>query len=170
MAKPDVKTVPDFYQGYVKLVEEESVTEALRRNTGELEAFLQNIPENRWNFRYAEGKWSIKEMVQHLVDAERIFSYRALCIARGEKQSLPGFDENAYAAASKAEHRNREDVLAELRIVRKGTEALFHSFDEEQLGKTGIANKNPMSVHAIGYIIAGHARHHLNVLKERYMA
>lgn len=168
MAKPDLKTIPEFYHGYVKLVNEDSAAEAITNNAEKLRSFLQNISDDKWDFRYTEGKWSIKEMVQHLIDAERIFCYRALCIARGETQSLPSFDENIYAAASKADNRSREELKGELEVVRKGTQMLFRSFDDEQLERTGISNKNSISVNAIGYIIAGHATHHLNVLKEQY--
>lgn len=108
-------------------------------------------------------------MVQHLIDAERIFAYRALCIARGETVSLPGFDENIYAAASKADGRTKEELLAEFKTARQSTAQLFVSFDEAQLAATGTANNNSISVNAIGFIIPGHVQHHLNVLEERYL-
>src|SRR5205085_8014952 len=101
---------------------------------------LESIPKDKWDYGYAEGKWTIKEMVQHMIDAERIFCYRALCIARGEMQSLPGFDENAYADASNASVRRTEELKEELAAVRKATGFLFRSFNEEQINKTGIAN------------------------------
>lgn len=170
MAKPSLESIPAFYHKYVQLIEEENVADAIANNTDNLRSLLQTIPNEKWDYRYGEGKWSIKEMIQHMIDAERIFCYRALCIARGEAQSLPGFDENAYADASKAAARSRQELESEFEAVRKATLLLFQSFDEEQLSKTGVANKNPITVNGIGYIIAGHATHHLNILKERYLA
>ena len=169
MPKPNLQSTPSFYHRYVQLIEEDNAVDGLKSNTAKLQAVLQSIPDNKWDFRYADGKWNIKEMVQHMTDAERIFCYRALCIARGETQSLPGFDENAYADASNASARGQEELKEELAVVRKATELLFHSFSEEQINRSGIANHNPITVNAIGFIIAGHAMHHLNILKERYL-
>ena len=130
---------------------------------------LENIDVEKWDDRYEEGKWSIKEVVQHVIDAERIFCYRALCFARKETRELPGFDENLYANASKAEKRNKEDLIDELAIVQKSSVALFESFDEEQLSFSGIANGKSVYVEGIGYIIIGHTLHHKKILLERYL-
>lgn len=170
MSKPALESIPSFYHNYVKLAPDGNVAEALANNTTTVRSFLKNIPEDKWDYRYAEGKWSIKEMVQHLIDAERIFAYRALCIARGESQSLPGFDENTYAASVNPSNRSKEELLEEFSTVRKSNEILFRSLGEENLTRTGIANNNPISANAIGFITVGHALHHLNVLKERYLA
>lgn len=169
MAKPSLSSVPEYYHKYVKLVEEDSASTALEKNSETLHSFLQVIPEEKWDFRYAEGKWSIKELVQHMIDTERIFSYRALCIARGEKLNLPGFDENNYASNSQAERRSKTELVAEFNAVRKATSLLFASFTEEQLSSTGQANNNPISVNGIGFITVGHVLHHLTVLRERYL-
>lgn len=169
MAKPDLATIPAIYHKYVNLVEEDTAAGALEKSTATTRNFFVSIPEEKWDYRYAEGKWSIKELVQHMIDTERIFSYRALCFARGEKQSLPGFDENVYAASSSAGRRMKDELIEEFDAVRKATEILFRSFDEDQLGKTGHANNNPVSVNGIGFITAGHVLHHLNVLRERYL-
>ena len=169
MARPDLNTVPAFYHKYVNQVQEENVNDAIQKNTESSIAFLNSIPEEKWEYRYAEGKWSIKEMVQHIIDTERIFSYRALCFARGEKQSLPGFEENGYADASRADRREIRSLIEEFETVRKSIEQLFASFDEEQLSGIGHANNNPVSVNGIGFIIPGHVQHHVNVLKERYL-
>lgn len=169
MPKPDLSTVPAFYRKYVELVSEESASEALSKSTEKVYSFLWSIPDEKWDFRYTEGKWSIREMVQHIIDAERIFAYRALSIARGERQNLPGFDENAYAEVSNASGRSKEDLLEEFGAVRKSNEFLFRSFDQAQLNATGIANNNPISVNTVAYVTVGHALHHLNVLKERYL-
>ncbi len=108
-------------------------------------------------------------MLQHIIDAERIFVYRGLCIARKESNSLPGFDENEYADNAKADTRDWNEMLEEFKLVRRTTEILFGSFDEEQLQQAGISNSKPVYVLAIGYVIIGHAEHHMKVLKERYL-
>ncbi len=165
-----MSTIPEFYHKYVQLVQEDSVADALKANTrAALDAF-DGIGDERWSYRYQEGKWSIKEMVLHVIDAERIFSYRALCIARGETGSLPGFDENSYAARSDADRRTKADLLQEFEAVRQATLLLFQSFSDAQLAQTGVANNKPIGVNSIGFIAAGHVQHHLTILKERYLA
>lgn len=170
MPKPALTTIPEFYHTYVNRVEEENILDALQNSHEKTISQLQAIPEDKWHFRYAEGKWSIGEMVQHMIDTERIFAYRALCIARGETASLPGFDENAYAANSNGDSRNKESLLEEWTVVRKATTLLYNSFTDEQTGRTGTANNKSISVAAIGFICAGHALHHVHILKERYLA
>jgi uncharacterized damage-inducible protein DinB len=169
MPKPNLANVPQFYHKYVEQIQEDNVNEAIQNNTEKVLSLLRSLPTEKWSYRYAEGKWSIKEMLQHITDTERIFSYRALCFARGERLSLPGFDENTYAAASKADERTSEALMTEFEAVRKSAALLFAMFDEEQLNATGVANNNPISVNAIGFILPGHAQHHLNILQERYL-
>jgi hypothetical protein len=161
--------VPEFYHNYIRKVAHLTLPEALAQHGAELPLSLQNVPEEQWAFRYAPGKWSIKEVVQHIIDAERIFCYRALCFARGEKAALPGFDENEYAAASGADNRTKMALLQEFETVQQGTSQLFASFGDGQLTASGTANKSSIYVAAIGYIIAGHCLHHINILKERYL-
>jgi hypothetical protein len=169
MPRPDLSTVPAFYHKYVTQTKEDDVNAAIQANTAASLSFFRSIPDDKWDYRYAEGKWSIKEMLQHIIDADRIFSYRALCIARGEKASLPGFEENEYAAASNADRRSPEELISEFETLRKSIQQLFASFGEGQLSSVGVANNNPISVNAIGFIIPGHTQHHLSVLKERYL-
>jgi uncharacterized damage-inducible protein DinB len=164
----DLNRVPPFYHNYIRNVGDTHLEEALISRPEELLQFLKNIPEDRWSYRYAEGKWSIREMVQHIIDADRIFSYRALCIARGEKANLPGFDENEYVIHSKADQRTKEDLISEWASVLESSRKLFASFDSEQLEATGFANNSSIYVAAIGYIMIGHALHHRNILVERY--
>ena len=169
MPKPDLSRIPQYYHNYINQVQGDNIPSIFTQHQQEPLAFLNTIPNEKWDYAYAEGKWSIKEMVQHIIDAERIFCYRALCFARKDKTSLPGFDENTYAQYSKANNRTKEDLLAELSIVQKGSAILFASFDEEQLNATGTANGKPIYVLGIGLIIVGHTLHHLNILKERYL-
>lgn len=161
--------VPSYYHKYIELVQEADLQKAFQHHLYDFSDFLQTLPEDQWGYRYAEGKWSIKELVQHVTDTERIFNYRALCIARGEEKPLPGFDENSYAAHSNADRRTKEDLIAELQIVQQATQKLFESFDAVQLAATGVSNNNPIYVEGIGYIIIGHALHHKKVLKEKYL-
>ena len=164
-----IDRVPAHYHKYIQLVKETDLTEAFNHHLHNFSSFLQSIPEDKWDYRYAEGKWSIKEVVLHVIDTERIFNYRALCIARKDKTPLPGFDENNYAAHSKAAKRTRADLLEELQIVQQSTKKLFESFDEEQLQESGISNGNPIYVEGIGFIIIGHTLHHQKILEERYL-
>ncbi|HWJ89800.1 MAG TPA: DinB family protein [Flavisolibacter sp.] len=165
----DLSRVPSFYHGYINRVAERSLTAAFEVHPPQLVAFLKNIPEAKWDHRYAKGKWSIKEMVQHIIDAERIFCYRALCFAREDSTALPGFDENLYAETSKADRRQKNDLIEELESVQRSSKQLFNSFDEEQLGATGVANGKEIYDEGIGYIVIGHALHHQSILAERYL-
>ena len=169
MHSVDLNRVPAYYHKYIQRVNEENVIDAIITLQNELNSFLAAIPEAKWVHKYAEDKWTIKELVQHVTDAERIFCYRALCFSRNEKGSLPGFDENEYVVASNANDRSKESILNELKTVQAATLSLFESFTEEQLNVQGIANGNPVYVKGIGYIVAGHARHHMAILKERYL-
>ena len=126
------------------------------------------IPIEKINYAYEPGKWTIKQMFQHVIDTERIFAYRALAIARRDHTSLPSFDENEYAKNATAAQRNWKDMLVEWRIIRQSTNMLFASFTEEDYKQKGLINGNEMTVNALGFIIFGHCLHHLHVLKERY--
>lgn len=169
MQHPDQATVPPFFNKYLLLTERKDLQRELSGAADATFQLLQSIPDEKWNYRYAEGKWSIKELVQHVIDTERIFAYRALCIARGETANLPGFDENQYAAASEGDARSKSDLLNELRTVQKSTILLFQSFSESHLAKTGIVNQNRIDVRSIGFMTAGHKLHHNNILRERYL-
>jgi hypothetical protein len=164
-----LELVPSFYHKYIQLVPPVSLKDALELYRTTLLPFVAAIPEEKWTHSYAPGKWTIKESVQHMIDTERIFAYRALAFARQDKAQLPGFDENAYTPASKANRRTSAELVAELELVHKSTVALFESFDAEMLAATGVANGNAIYVEGIGYIIVGHALHHLALFKERYL-
>ena len=169
MPQPDLEQVPSFYHNYIKLVPHQNLTEAFENYTSSMIPLLKNLTPDKWNYRYAEGKWTIKEMVQHMIDTDRIFGYRALAIARGEKASLPGFDENAYAALSAANDREPQNLIREMQTIQTATALLFDSFTETQLAAIGTANGKQISVNAIGYITVGHTLHHKKILTERYL-
>jgi len=166
----DFHRVPEFYHGYIRQVKAANLADAFEEHQQTSRAFLEAIPPEKWSYRYAEDKWTISELVQHMIDAERIFCYRALRFARRDGTPLPGFEENDYAAASHAHKRSPGSLMEELQVVQRGSALLFASFDAEDLASTGTANGKHVYVEAIGYIIVGHALHHLQVLKERYLA
>ena len=167
-ARPDATEYARFYDPYVARVPEEDVVAALRDSGRELVAALSALPESRGGFRYAAGKWTIREVVGHLIDAERIFSYRALRLARGDATPLPGFEENDYVKTADSDARTLADLVEELRVVRESTVRMFVSFPEDAWTRRGVVNTREVTVRAIAYITAGHMRHHLAVLRERY--
>ena len=169
MPRPDLSRVPEFYHGYISKVKENDLMSALQNSTSELFSLLKAIPKEKHDYRYAEGKWTIKEVVQHMLDGERVFTYRALRFARKDDTALPGFDENLFAQTAKADKRNWNDMVEEFTALRKSTEAMFASFDNEQLEQTGIASENSIYVLGIGFIVAGHVNHHCQIVKERYL-
>lgn len=169
MTKPISGTYPPYFEKYISLVIEEDLSEAFHNQRELIERFFSAIPEEKTETGYTAGKWSLKELLQHIIDTERIFNYRALCFARKEKASLPGFEENDYAASSFAGKRSWKSLCDELIAVRRSTEILFESFTEEALSFSGIASNNSSTVLALGYIIVGHLYHHINIVKERYL-
>ena len=169
MLNVDLSRVPEYYHKYINKVTEPDLLLALDEHVKSSYQFFASIPEDKWSYRYAEGKWSIYEMLQHLIDAERIFSYRALRIARKDKTPLPGFEENEYAKYSEADRRSKVDLLEEWHLVTRSSQKLFQSFSEEQLDQQGTASDVSIYVRGIGYILAGHAIHHMKVLREKYL-
>lgn len=129
-----------------------------------------NLTEEQSRFAYAEGKWTLKELLLHLSDTERVFQYRILAFARGDKNNLPGFDENEYANNSFADERAPESLIEEYKLVRKSSQILLESLNPPALQNTGIANGNEISVETIGKLIIGHNYHHLNIIEERYLS
>lgn len=169
MPRPDLAKIPEWYHRYINQVEGNDLVVAMKKQTPVIFRFLNSIPVEKRNYRYGKDKWTIKEVLQHIIDAERVFAYRGLCIARKETVSLPSFDENDYADNSKAKKRDWAVMIEELKAIRRSTEILFGSFDKEQLSTVGIANNNPVSVLALGFILVGHINHHIKVTKERYL-
>ncbi len=158
-----------YYDNYIQLVAEEELMDAFHQQQSIIDNYFEGITEEQSNHAYAPGKWTPKELLQHIIDCERIFSYRALSIARKETASLPGFDENEYAAASEAHLRTWKSLCEELKAVRRSSLYLFESFQEGQLNTVGLANDKLLSVRAIGFILIGHLIHHKNILEERYL-
>jgi len=159
-----------YYNTYLPLVNDEwSLTEELEVSVHDFIRFVQDIPMDKHDYSYAKGKWTIKDIIQHLIDSERIFSYRALRFARNDNTELPGFDENLYASTANGSERKLQEMLTELALVRQSTIMLFRSFSPDDLLKAGIASGNNVSVRALGFIIIGHQNHHIKVFKERYL-
>ena len=169
MPRPNLDRVPQWYHGYINLVEGKDLLPAMESQTISFAKFLKKLPEAKRDYRYAKGKWTIKEMLQHIIDAERVFAYRALCFARKEAHPLPSFDENEYADNSKAAKRDWNDMVKEWVLARQSNEVMFRSFDKAQLDTTGIASGKPVYVLAIGFIMVGHINHHVRILNERYL-
>ncbi len=160
--------IPSFYQRYISLVDSNLLVHTLRENGDKFFGLVSSWSEAQTNYRYAPEKWSARDVVQHLIDSERVFAYRALRFARQDQTELPGFDENAYASTYSEDTREFDLVLNELKAVRQSTISLFESFTPLQLKRTGTASGVTMSVRTIGEIIAGHELHHQNILMERY--
>ena len=169
MPRPDLSRVPDFFHGYISKVKEDDLMAGLKSSTKNLFDLLRSIPPGKHDYRYADGKWTIKEVLQHMLDGERVFTYRALRFARKDDTPLPGFDENLFAQTAKADKRNWNDMVEEFTALRKSSEVMFASFDNEQLEAEGNASERSIYVLAIGYIVAGHVNHHCQIIKERYL-
>jgi len=157
-----------YYQGYVARVTEDEILPVLRAQLDTLDVLLNRVAPEHETFRYAEGKWSIREVIGHLIDAERVFGYRTFSIARGEQRNLPSFDENEYMLRAPYDRIDLEDLLSELRLVRLSNIAMLRNLDDEAWLRTGMANDAAVSVRALAFIMAGHVRHHMGVLSQRY--
>jgi hypothetical protein len=157
-----------YYRDYVSQVSEDEILPVLRSQLDALDVLLGRVAPERETHRYAEGKWSIREIVGHLIDGERVFGYRAFAIARGDRNNMPGFDQNEYILASPYDRLELEDLLSEFRLVRLSNIAMFRTLDEESWTRVGTANDNQVSVRALAFIMAGHVRHHMGVLRDKY--
>ena len=169
MKKPELNEHPPYYTYYINLVKSEHGVKALENQIIEMQQFIGMVPVELEEYRYAEGKWSIKEVLGHICDTERILGYRALCIARGEQNELPGFEENQYVANANFNKRSLYDLAHEFSVVRESNIAMFKSFDKAVFDSMGVTNKQHVSVRAILFMIAGHEKHHIDVIMERYL-
>jgi hypothetical protein len=167
--RPDATEFSSYYGRYVAAVPEGDIIDVLRRDRDEWQALIAELPEARGGDRYAADKWTIRQVIGHVSDAERVFSYRAFRIARADKTPLASFDQDEYVKTAGSDHRTLSSLAAELLAVRESTLALFVSLPEEAWTRTGTASDNPVSVRALAYITAGHAQHHLKILREKYL-
>ena len=154
---------------YIESLDDITLLDELEISLHDFIKFVQNIPMDKFDYRYAENKWTIKDIIQHIIDAERIFAYRALRISRNDKTPLPGFEENEYAQNTNAINRSIQELLTELSAVRHSNLLLFKSLSDKQLTKLGTASNHTISVRAIGFLIIGHQKHHQKVFQERYL-
>lgn len=171
MARPEAHEHGAFYQHYIELTTGNHPVEVLEQSMEPLQLWLQSLPEEKLHTAYAPGKWTLAQVLQHMIDTERVFAYRAMCIGRGEQQALPGFDENEYAAAAPAAGRKLKGLSEELMTLRKASIILFRSLDKQEvLHAMGTASGQPISVNALGFIMTGHVLHHINIVQERYLS
>lgn len=166
--KPKSGDYNPYYDRYISLIGDDDIIEVLEEQRKTSEKFLKTFTEKQGNYSYADGKWTLKEVLGHVVDTERIMSCRALAFARGEKQSLPGFEQDDYVAESNFNNRSLDDLINEFLTARESNIILFKSFDEEIFNRRGIASESEVTVLALIYIIAGHEKHHMKFLREKY--
>lgn len=172
MFKPEAAEFNPYYGTYLDLVPEADIREAFAAQPAELRAALKDLPEGRGTFAYDEGKWTIKEVISHLTDCERIFAYRMHRISRGDTTPIEGFDQEnpGYTTFSHANERTFANLFDEFDLVRQANCLMLNNMDEADLKRMGTANDSPISVRALAGVMIGHVRHHLNILKERYLA
>ncbi len=169
MSKPVAGDYPPYFEGYISKIDAESVTEINNIYATALESFYTTLPEDKADFAYAPGKWTLKDLLQHVVDTERIMSYRLLRIARNDNTPLASFDENSYAEQAAASNRSFNDIKEEFLAVRKSTNLLLQSIQPNQFENAGIASGMRITANALVYIIFGHMMHHRNIIEERYL-
>jgi uncharacterized damage-inducible protein DinB len=169
MSRPVTGEYAPNFEGYISLVKEENITAVIKEHSAALSTFYNALPENKADYAYSSGKWTIKEVLQHVIDAERVFSYRLLRIARNDKTPLPGFDENAFAGNASVADRTLQSLKEEFNAVRTSTEYLLKSLGETQLQYKGTSSGYPTTAGAFSYIVYGHLLHHKQILEERYL-
>ncbi|MBN9350825.1 MAG: DinB family protein [Chitinophagaceae bacterium] len=167
--RPEISTYPPYFNTYIKLIEGDDIKKIIPELSASQLQFFESISEVQSVYKYADEKWTVKEVLQHVIDAERIFCYRTLALARGEKNILPGFDENDYARNSHANDRNWSDLIEEFKAVRNATGHFIKSLNDSDLKKSGSVLDYRISVHALLYVIAGHSQHHINIIRQRYL-
>ena len=167
--RPEKTEYAAFYKSYVSLVREADIVSALQNQPNDLREMLAEVSAEKENFRYAEDKWSVKELLGHLIDGERVFSYRTLRISRGDQTPLAGFEENSYVAGSNFGNTNLSDLIEEFSLLRAANVLLFKNLTDEAWLRTGTASEATVSVRALAFIMVGHVSHHTNILRERYL-
>ena len=166
--KPEKNEYNPFYQGYIDLVVDKDIVAFLKEQKKELEEFFTSLSEEKQNYSYADGKWTIKQVLRHMIDTERVFGYRAMCLARGEKQNLPGFEQDDYIETADDSENQFEYLVGEFVSLRNSNILMIQNLPDSSYSNLGSMSGNPASYRAAIFILAGHAAHHLNVLKERY--
>lgn len=169
MTRPEKTEYAEFYANYIALVEDADVVAALEKQIGDVQNLFAGMPAEKENFRYADGKWTVKELLGHLIDGERVFSYRALRISRGDETPLAGFEENEYVAGGNFADSNFADLLEEFSALRRANVLMFKNFSEAMWRRVGTASDAAVSVRALAFMMVGHVRHHTNILRERYL-
>ena len=169
ISKPKNINTESYYESYIGKVPESDLANAFINSEKATVSLFNSVPQGKEDFAYAEGKWTVKQLFQHLIDCERILCYRALTMARNDQTNLAGFDENLYVDNDYSSERSLAEISDEFSLVRKGTIALFESFNTEALDFEGLANDVKMTPRIIGWFLVGHNIHHINVLKERYL-
>jgi hypothetical protein len=169
MNKPEKTEYNEYYDRYVSLIDETNIVSAFENQLSEMQKLFQEISEEKSGFAYAEGKWTIKEVVGHLIDGERIFGYRALRISRGDETPIEGFEQDGYVENAPFNDYNFSDLVKEFELVRQSNILFFKYLKETDWTRTGTASESPVSVRALAFIMVGHVRHHANILRERYL-
>ena len=167
-SRPDASEYAPFYAGYVARVPEDDILSVLAAQKAEIGALARSLPEAKESYRYATGKWSVRELLGHVIDGERVFGYRAFCFSRGERAALPSFDENQYVTAARSDSIPLRELADDFAVVRDANLAFLRRLDAAAWARVGTASGQPVSVRALAWIMAGHPRHHLAVLRERY--
>ncbi len=168
--RPQPGEFATYYQRYVDLAGEDDIVAALDAQSHETTRLLQGVSEQQASYRYAPDKWSVKQLLGHVIDGERIFAYRALCIARGETTPLPGFEQEPYVVNGAFDERPIADLVDELATVRRANVIMLRALSEEAWRRIGTASDNSISTRALAFIMLGHERHHLRILREKYLA
>jgi len=159
----------EYYSQYIKQSGNSNLLDVLKESAQALNNLFETISDEKMNYKYADDKWTIKDILLHIIDAERVFAYRALRFARADKTNLPGFEHNDYVVVANANGRSKASLLNEYNAQRESTIQLFSNFTDDMLLQIGVASGNPMSVRALGFVTAGHETHHCNIIKERYL-
>jgi uncharacterized damage-inducible protein DinB len=169
MARPQIGDFNDYAKGYVNAAKGETVQDLIANFSADFLTFLDTIPASKADFAYADGKWTVKQLLQHMIDTERIFAFRAVTFARKDMVTLSGFDENSYAEAAPANHRSLADLKLEFSLLRQSTDLFLQSLLDADLLQFGIASNHRITVNALAFIIFGHNQHHKKILIEKYL-
>ncbi len=170
MDRPETNEFDPYYNSYISLVAGNDVLPVLEQQPGELSDLFASVPETKGSYAYAEGKWTIKELLSHLIDGERIFAYRILRISRGDETPIEGFEQDGYIENSNANNRSFAELLEEFSLQRRSNLFMLNNLSDKGSRRMGTASEKPVSVRSLTYIMAGHVRHHISILKERYMS